>query len=61
MAGAQSDTDPSEAVVGFLTADGEVTLLGCDGCAFRGMLCDVCIVPSIVTDPDLEPTKRPAA
>jgi hypothetical protein len=54
---------PSEAVVGVMTADGQITLSDCATCPYRGALCQVCIVPSIQADPDLEENQfpRPAA
>ena len=47
--------DPSQAVIGIMMADGSIHLAPCEVCPWRQVLCDVCIVPSMASDPDINP------
>ena len=52
---------PSEAVIGIMTADGQIKLAPCEVCPYRQILCDMCVVPMLAADPDLEENRFPLA
>jgi hypothetical protein len=52
---------PETAVVGIMMASGEIKLAPCEVCPYRQILCSVCVVPSLATDPDIEENQFPLA
>ena len=39
--------EQTNAIVGWLTPDGQLHLIDCEVCPYRGQLCETCCVPDI--------------